>query len=320
MDGLAARFRLSGRQIGSAVRAAAQRAIADGAVANLPALYAAARAESGDGLNSQVRRLRPRFGWDDIVLPPERLAQLREICDAVKFLPVVYEQWGFERKVPFGPGLNILFAGPPGTGKTMAAEVIAMDLEMDLYSIDLSVIVSKYIGETEKNLAQAFTEASKTNAILFFDEADALFGRRSEVRDSHDRYANIEVGYLLHRMEDHDGITILATNLRRNMDEAFVRRMHYTVDFPLPGVAERREIWNRVWPDDAPRDPTVDFGVVAASVELPGGSIRNIALAAALRAAAGGGPVTLDHLAAAVRRELQKVGKIVKDVDFEAFR
>ena len=188
------------------------------------------------------------------MLPDDRLAQLRDVCAYVHHRARVYDDWGFDRKLSLGKGLNVLFAGPSGTGKTMAAEIIAGELGLDLYKIDLSTVVSKYIGETEKNLAKIFAEAETSNAILFFDEADALFGKRSEVRDAHDRYANVEISYLLQRMEEYEGVVILATNLRKNMDEAFVRRMHFTVEFPFPGEAERRRIWQGIWPAATPRD------------------------------------------------------------------
>ncbi len=193
----------------------------------------------------------------------------------------------------------------------MAAEVLAGELGLDLYKIDLSTVVSKYIGETEKNLARIFDEAKTSNAILFFDEADALFGKRTEVRDAHDRYANVEISYLLQKMEEYQGVVILATNLRKNMDEAFVRRLHVTVDFPLPEVAERRRIWEQIWPEAAPREAGLDLDFLARRVELAGGSIRNIALAGAFLAAADGGVVTMAHLLHATRREYQKMGKVL---------
>jgi len=205
----------------------------------------------------------------------------------------------------------VLFAGPSGTGKTMAADVLANVLGLDLYRIDLSTVVSKYIGETEKNLARIFAEATTSNAILFFDEADALFGKRTQVRDAHDRYANVEVSYLLQKMDEYTGMVVLATNLRKNMDEAFVRRLHATVEFPVPGEAERRRIWDQVWPAAAPRDPGLDTGFLARRIEVTGGSIRNIALAGAFLAAADGGVVTMAHVLHATRREYQKMGKVL---------
>jgi SpoVK/Ycf46/Vps4 family AAA+-type ATPase len=193
----------------------------------------------------------------------------------------------------------------------MAADVLAHCLGLSLYKIDLSAVVSKYIGETEKNLARIFAEAATSNAILFFDEADALFGKRTQVRDAHDRYANVEISYLLQKMEEYDGVVVLATNLRKNMDEAFVRRLHATVEFPVPGVADRRRIWEQIWPAATPRDPGVDLDFLARQVEVAGGSIRNIALAGAFLAAADGGVITMAHLLHATRREYQKMGKVL---------
>ena len=201
--------------------------------------------------------------------------------------------WGFGRKLAQGKGVTALFAGPSGTGKTMAAEVIAGELGLDLYKIDLAGVVSKYIGETEKNLDRIFAAAEDANAILFFDEADALFGKRSEVRDAHDRYANIEIAYLLQKMEEYDGVAILATNLRSNLDEAFVRRLAFTVHFPFPDEADRRRIWRGIWPAATPLAADVDLDFLAAQFKLSGGNIKNIALAAAFLAAADGRPVAM---------------------------
>lgn len=182
------------------------------------------------------------------MLPADKKEQLREICNYVKHYPKVHEVWGIE-KHSSGMGLNVLFAGPSGTGKTMAAEIIANDLNLDMFKIDLSMVVSKYIGETEKNLNRIFKDAKESSAILFFDEADALFGKRSEVRDSHDRYANVEINYLLQKMEEHEGIAILATILRKNIDNAFLRRMHSIVDFPFPTPKYRHAIWKKAFPE-----------------------------------------------------------------------
>ena len=225
------------------------------------------------------------------------------------------EKWGFGAKLSLGKGINALFVGPSGTGKTMAAEIIAQELQLDLYKIDLSGVVSKYIGETEKNLDRIFTAAENANAILLFDEADALFGKRSEVRDSHDRYANIEVSYLLQKMEQFEGITILATNLRQNLDEAFVRRLAFTVHFPSPGEADRRRIWEGIWPSAVPLGQDVDLAFLARQFKLTGGNIKNIALAAAFLAARNGTVISQTHLLQATRREFQKLGKALSEVE-----
>jgi SpoVK/Ycf46/Vps4 family AAA+-type ATPase len=280
-------------------------------------VYEACRLQCNRKLGDLARKIKPHYAWDDIILPSDRVQQLREICNSVKYRSVVYDQWGFDRKLSLGKGLSVLFSGPPGTGKTMAAEIIAGELSLDLYKIDLSSMVSKYIGETEKNLARVFHEAETSNAILFFDEADALFGKRSEVRDSHDRYANIEVGYLLQRMEEYEGVVILATNFRRNMDEAFVRRLHCTVDFPFPDEADRRQIWETIWPKETPRHEDVDLEHISRRFEIAGGNIRNIALGAAFLAADNGGAVNMQHLLHATRREYQKMGKVVGSGEFD---
>ena len=222
----------------------------------------------------------------------------------------VYGDWGFDRKLAMGKGVIALFAGPPGTGKTMAAEVIAADLALDLYRIDLSAVVDKYIGETEKNLEKIFRQAQSSDAILFFDEADALFGKRSEVKDAHDRYANIETAYLLQRTEEYDGLVILASNLKKNMDEAFMRRLHFAVDFPEPGEVERLAIWERAFPAEAPRDEDLDLASLARKLKVTGGNIRNIVLSAAFLAAEDIAPISMRHLVRATAQEFQKLGRL----------
>jgi SpoVK/Ycf46/Vps4 family AAA+-type ATPase len=282
-------------------------------------LYAACRQQSGQKLNTLARQIQPRYTWTDIILPRDQFEQLREICSYVKHYHTVYGEWGFGRKLSLGKGLNVLFAGPSGTGKTMAAEIMANELGLDLYRIDLSAIVSKYIGETEKNLERIFTEAQTSNAILFFDEADALFGKRSEVRDSHDRYANIEIAYLLQRMEEYDGVVILATNLRKNMDEAFARRMHFAVEFPMPEEADRHRIWQGVFPGEAPLAEDIDLIFLARQFKISGGNIKNIALSAAFLAAADGGAIAMENLIHAAKREYQKMGKLCTETDFAQY-
>ena len=319
LGAIANKFRFSGGQIRDA--AATARNLArwrdpEHGHVTMADLYAACRLQSNRKLATLAQKIEPHYTWDDIVLPPDRMEQLREICNYVRHRARVYDEWGFDRKLSLGKGLNILFAGPSGTGKTMAAEIIANALGLDLYKIDLSTVVSKYIGETEKNLARIFAEAETSNAILFFDEADALFGKRSEVRDSHDRYANIEISYLLQKMEEYEGVVILATNLRKNMDDAFVRRMHSTVEFPFPDEADRHRIWEKIWPDDTPRSPDMDVDFMARRFEIAGGNIRNIALAAAFLAADDGRVVGMDHLIQATKREYQKMGKVVVDGEF----
>jgi len=274
-------------------------------------LQKACRNQATSRLNALARKLEPHYGWKDIVLPDDQLAQLHEICVQARYRDVVFGDWGFERRLSIGRGLNVLFSGPAGTGKTMAAEVIAGELGLDLYKIDLSQVVSKYIGETEKNLQLVFQEAKSSYAILFFDEADALFGKRSEVKEAHDRYSNIEIGYLLQKMEEYDGIAILATNLRQNIDEAFVRRLQVIVDFPFPNEEYRELIWTVLFPPECPLSDDVDLATLARHIRVAGGNIKNIALSAAFFAAEeGGGVVGMPHLVRASRREYQKLGRI----------
>lgn len=309
---LASKFRLGPSQIHNAVEAAENLArwrSAENCRITMQDLSAACRAQSGPKLATLARKLSPKKHWTDIVLPEDQLMHLKELCEQAKHRQLVYGAWGFDRKLSLGKGLNALFSGPPGTGKTMAAEVIATELELDLYQIDLSQVVSKYIGETEKNLHQIFLEAHTSNAILFFDEADALFGKRSEVKDAHDRYANIETGYLLQKMEEYEGIAILATNLRQHLDEAFVRRLHFIVEFPFPNHEMRKQIWEVTFPKETPLSGDVDLEVLARDIKLPGGNIRNIALAAAFRAAGNGQTVCMSHLMQAAWREHQKLGR-----------
>lgn len=315
---LASKFRFTPGQIQDVLAAAQNlshwRSHDNGKI-TITDLYSACRAQSNQKLSALARKISPKYTWDDIVLPSDQMNQLREICNQAKYRHIVYGEWGFDRKLSLGKGLNVLFSGSSGTGKTMAAEIISNELSLDLYKIDLSQVVSKYIGETEKNLDKIFSEARTSNAILFFDEADALFGKRSEVKDAHDRYANIEIGFLLQKMEEYEGITILATNLRQNMDEAFVRRINIIVEFPFPEEEYRRRIWGVIFPREAPLGEDIDFGVLAREVKLPGGNIKNIALAAAFYAVEDGGIIRTTHLVRAVRREYQKMGRIWNETE-----
>ena len=280
-------------------------------------LWQACRAQSGPRLDQLGRRIIPCYTWDDIVLSDDLFEQLRELAAQVAHRHLVYETWGFGARLSRGRGIGALFAGPSGTGKTMAAEVLANALQLDLYRIDLSGVVSKYIGDTEKNLKQVFDAAEQSGAILFFDEADALFGKRTEVKDSHDRYANIEVNYLLQRMEDYRGLAILATNRKSALDRAFLRRLRFLMDFPFPDADSRRRIWEKVFPADAPLN-RLDYPELAR-LEIPGGNIRNIALNAAFLAAADNQPISMAHLAKAARREYIKIDKMITPAEFGTY-
>jgi SpoVK/Ycf46/Vps4 family AAA+-type ATPase len=259
--------------------------------------------------------------WDDLVLPAEEMNRLKEIAAQVKHRNQVYCEWGFERKMNRGFSISALFSGDSGVGKTMAAEVIANELRLNLYRIDLSAVVNKYIGETEKNLRRLFDAAEDGGAILFFDEADALFGKRSEVKDSHDRYANIEINYLLQRIESYRGLAILATNMKSALDTAFMRRLRFVVNFPFPDVADRRVLWRKVFPQrngqDAPHTPLAELDYDRlARLSLTGGNIHNIALNAAFLAAHTGTSVTMPLIFEAVRAEFRKLDRAVNEADF----
>ncbi|MEE6258966.1 ATP-binding protein [Plantactinospora sonchi] len=291
-------------------------------------LVAAARQDTTGPLGPAVRRLaggyldrlavriRPRRGWDDLVLPGDDLRQLRELAARHRRRGTVYGDWRFP-PVP-STGVVALFSGASGTGKTLAAEVVAGDLGLDLYKVDLASVVSKYIGETEKNLERIFVAAGAGDLVLFFDEADALFGKRSEVSDARDRYANIEVAYLLQRLESYDGLVVLATNLQRNIDQAFLRRISVAVDFVLPEEPQRRAIWARSFPPTAPvADLDLDF--VARQFKISGGLIHNAALGAAFLAAEEGDVITMRHVILAIKREFQKLGRLRTEAEFERY-
>jgi hypothetical protein len=252
----------------------------------------------------------------DLVLPPDRMAAVHEVVRRVKHRATVLHEWGLDAVSSRGRGLIALFHGASGTGKTMAAEAVAHTLRMQLFRVDLAGVVSKYIGETEKNLRAIFEEADRADAVLLFDEADALFGKRSDVRDAHDRYANIEINYLLQRIEAFDGIAILATNLRSHVDDAFLRRIHVTVEFPLPQELERRSLWDRSFPRTAPLGGDVDWTFLARRFELTGGAIRNAALAAAFLAADGSGVIGMAEIVNALHTELIKAGRRVSIDEF----
>jgi SpoVK/Ycf46/Vps4 family AAA+-type ATPase len=320
---LAAKFRLTPGQMKDALTAARNYAHARGGRGEAVGerdLYRGCRAQSNQKLAELARRLARGQSWDDLILPADSVAQLRELCAQMRHRGVVYDVWGFGRRPSARKGLCALFYGPSGTGKTMAVEVVAGELQLDAFKIDLSTVVSKYIGETEKNLSRIFHEAETSNAILFFDEADALFGKRSEVKDAHDRYANIEINYLLQRVEEFDGMVVLATNLRKNIDEAFFRRMSFAVEFPFPEEADRYRIWRRHFPADAPLSEDVDFNFLAGRVNVAGGNIKNIVVNAAFLAAENSGRIHMRHLVRAARREYEKLGRVCTEMEFAPYQ
>ena len=275
---------------------------------------AAVRRLAAGNLDQLTRRIQPTRSWNDIVLSPDRMELLQSIVDRALHARRVYEDWGFQ-STP-SRGVIALFSGPSGTGKTLAAEIIAGALGLDLFKLDLSSVVSKYIGETEKNLERIFEAASAGNAVLFFDEADSLFGKRSEVRDARDRYANIEVSYLLQRLEAHDGLVVMATNFEKNVDEAFLRRIHVRIEFAIPGVEERTRIWRQSFPASAPLAADVELDWLANRFEIAGGAIRNAALNAAFFAAAQGNEITMRAVVIGLAREYRKLGRLVSPKDF----
>lgn len=320
IDALAGKFKFSAGQILDAIFMTRTVARAKGkSELSMEDLYQGCRAQSGSTISALARKLQPHYSWEDIVLPKDTKNQLKEVAGHIKYRGVVYSDWGFDRKLSIGKGLNVLFSGPSGTGKTMAAEIIAKYVELDIYKIDLSNVVSKYIGETEKNLSKIFKEAQTSNAIIFFDEADALFGKRSEVKDAHDRYANIETGYLLQKMEEYDGVVILATNLSKNIDDAFLRRMQIVIEFPFPDENQRKLIWKGIFPKECPIAHDIDYKFLSEKIKLAGGNIKNMALSAAFYAVENSGQVNMHHILHAAKREYQKVGKPFLKSDFEPY-
>ena len=309
---LAGQFNLNLRDIEEVASLALQMPVDDGALSEL--LWETCRDLTRPRLDVLAQRLEPKATWEDLVLPAEPMNLLRQIAGQVRERYTVYEDWGFARKMNRGFGISTLFAGESGTGKTMAAEVIANDLRLNLYRIDLSAVVSKYIGETEKNLRKLFDAAERGGAMLFFDEADALFGKRSEVKDSHDRYANIETSYLLQRMEAFSGLAILATNMKSALDPAFMRRLRFKVEFKFPSAKERMLIWQKALPPQTPRE-ALDYERLAR-MNLTGGNIHSIALNAAFLAARANTPVTMRLVLDAALSELRKLDKPINAAEF----
>ncbi|MFF2702247.1 ATP-binding protein [Streptomyces cyaneofuscatus] len=311
-----ASYRLDSEQLRKAATVATRLAVQEQRPVHPDDLRTAVRAQNGAGLERLARRIEPAVGWDDLVLPPATRTQLTELALRARHREQVLGQWGMRPGGGRGRGVIALFAGESGTGKTMSAEVVARELGMELYVVDLSTVVDKYIGETEKNLERIFVEASDVNGILLFDEADAIFGKRSQVKDAHDKHANVESAYLLQRMESFDGIAVLTTNLRANLDEAFTRRLDVIAEFPIPDAEQRRALWDRCLGTSIPRDPALDLEFCAARFELAGGSIRACAVTAAYLAAESRAPLTMDQLVTAVLQEYRKLGRLVLESEF----
>ncbi|HEX5267249.1 MAG TPA: ATP-binding protein, partial [Acidimicrobiales bacterium] len=311
-----AQFRLTVEQIDRAARAALLEARVEQTAVTARALRHGARAQNSPGLERLARRIEPAVGWDDLVLAPASLESLRDLAIRARQRERVLDGWRMRPGGGRGRGVTSLFAGDPGTGKTMSAEVLAYALGMDLYVVSLPTVVDKYVGETEKNLERIFSEADEVNGILLFDEADAIFGRRSEVRDSNDRFANMETAYLLQRMETFDGLAVLTTNLRANLDEAFARRLDVVVDFPLPDAELRLALWERCLGPLVPRAADLDLEFCARAFEMAGGSIRSAAVTAAYLAAHADRPLGMADVVVGIQREYRKIGRLIVAEEF----
>ncbi len=315
LDAVTAQFDLPLEQIRAAAGLTAARLEAGATTVERDVLWDACRSQSRARLDGLAQRVETSYGWADLILPGPQLAVLKEITAQVKRRAVVHDAWGFAARGSRGLGVTALFTGPSGTGKTMAAEVLAAELRLDLYRVDLSAVVSKYIGETEKNLRRVFDAADSGGAVLLFDEADALFGKRGEVNDGHDRYANVEVSYLLQRMESYRGLAILATNLKGNLDPAFMRRLRFVVAFPFPDADGRARLWRRAFPPGTPLEG-IDSSRLSR-LNVTGGSIHTIAVNAAFLAADADQPVGMAHVLRAARGEYAKLAQPMVAADFE---
>ncbi|MEG0793185.1 MAG: ATP-binding protein [Lachnospiraceae bacterium] len=267
-------------------------------------------------LGDKAEKVERLYSFEDLILPQHSKQLIQMACDQVRYRSRIYEEWGFNRKIAYGTGTAMVFAGPPGTGKTMAAQVVADILSMDLYRVDLTSIVSKYVGETEKNLKEIFIEAQKSMSILFFDEADVIFSKRTEMKEAQDKYNNMEAAFLLQKMEEYQGISILATNFLQNFDEAFKRRMKFIIDFPLPNISSREQLWNSVFPTEMPIEEALDYKYLASAFELTGSEIKNVAVSAAFIAASQQERVKMKHILTAIKNEYMKLGKMLNKADF----
>ncbi|HEY0191803.1 MAG TPA: ATP-binding protein [Kofleriaceae bacterium] len=314
LEVVATRYAFTGATIARAAHRAAQAARLrdpDEPVVTLDDLGESARLMFSRRLGTMAQRIPIGFQWSDLVLPRDTSEAVREVVRFARYRSFLLEEWGFAAKLPYGRGVSAILAGPPGTGKTMVAQLLAKELGYDLYRIDLSQVVNKYIGETEKNLARIFDEAETSHAVLFFDEADALFAKRTDVKSSNDRYANLEVNYLLQRMETFDGVTLLATNLESGLDDAFKRRVRFSIQFELPEEPERKKLWISMFPPKVPLAPDIDWDRIARQFEMAGGYIKKAVLRAALIAAESRRPITTADLLEAARQEYREMGRII---------
>jgi SpoVK/Ycf46/Vps4 family AAA+-type ATPase len=316
LDQLVNSYLFTETQIASMFKELAGRSLLEGGSLGGQALLDICRDASVSGQLSVAEEVKTRYRLDDIVLPDATRGWLEEVLQHARHRHQVIEQWGFDRHNANSRNLCVLFHGPSGTGKSMAASIIANELNLGLYRVDLASVLSKCIGETEKQLAQLFDQAESTNVVLCFDEAESLFAKRTEMHDAHDRYANLQTGYLLQRIETYPGIVVLSTNLLGNIDKAFTRRFKFVIEYPFPGAAQRRELWRKAFPPGAPLAGDVDVDLLAERAPLSGGNINNIALRAAFYAAGEGGAVSMAHLLRAVEREYDKLGKVFAPGDF----
>jgi len=314
---LAYNFKFDSEKIDDVCRLIEARKVLNSEV-NKKEIFTICRSRVKNSLESYAQYLPSKHNFHDIIVPDEQKKQLKEIISHYKHQLTVFEKWDFKKHFQ-SMGLGVLFSGASGTGKTMAASILANALGLELYRIELSKIVSKYIGETEKNLSKIFEVAEESGIVLFFDEADAIFGKRSEVKDAHDRYANIEVSYLLQKIEEYDGLVILASNFKNNIDEAFVRRMRFIVDFPLPDEKEREKIWNKMF-SEGTSTKDIDFNLLSKSFKLSGANIRNAALYAAFNAVEKDEELTIGNIISGVKSELRKIGKPIREKDFEVYK
>ena len=272
-----------------------------------------------ENLSEKATLIKKKHTWDELILNPDEKLIIKRACDQMRYRRVVYDKWKMGNRILYGTGLSMLFAGPSGTGKTMAAQVVAHELGLEIYKVDLSRVISKYIGESEKNLGEIFDSAKKSNVILLFDETDSIFAKRTEVKDSHDRNANLETSYLLQKMEEHTGITILTTNFLENIDKAFFRRINYVVHFAFPNAAARKEIWMKMFTKEVPIAKDIDFNFISKQFELSGGSIKNACLTAAFMAASENTEITMKHMIKSIEYEIKKQGKMVAKSDFAEY-